>query len=119
MNIDFIFGNVRAYNLTSVQVKKGETFYIASDLPENSKWFFDNDQVLSMKVLGKDTEVIAEDAGESTILLMDAKHNILGKLFVEVVDKIELPASKLEIEQDLIELKQEAPSNMNMFPRSL
>lgn len=99
MQVDIQLFNVRAYNIDKVEVLLGQTFYLLTDAPEGTTWFFNNDEVLSLDVLEgeRDAEIMADAEGTSTILFMDPSKRILKEVTVVVKNTIELPAAILEI----------------------
>lgn len=98
MQVDISFGNARVYNIEKVDVRKGEAFTIHTDAPSDSRWFADNDPVLSVVVSGTDAEVQANEIGTTTILIMDAGASTAQKqLTIKVVAEILPVATDLGI----------------------
>ncbi len=87
MQVDVSFDFAKVYNIDKIDVVTGQKFTLLTDF-EGGRWFSDQDQVLSLKVLGRDAEAIAGELGTSTILIMDSSFTIQKQLTIKVVDAI-------------------------------
>lgn len=105
MQVDISLKNARIYNVDKVDIVVGEKFILDTDLTIPSKWFSDNDPVLSLAVGDISVEGTADKVGTSTILIMDENFQILKTLKFNVVEAIVPMASKLVVIPDAPELK--------------
>lgn len=94
MQIDIAFDFAKVYNIERADVVVGQSFTLLSDF-DNGKWFSDNDPVLSLRVNGKDADVVANEKGSTTILIMNSVLEVQKILTINVVDTIVTPASSL------------------------
>lgn len=97
MKIDVIFDFAKVYDISRMDVVKGESFQLISDGAIDNKWFADNDEVLTMKVTGAGATVKASAAGTSTVLIMNGSKEVVKELTISVVDKIDPLAAKLNL----------------------
>lgn len=96
MIIDVAFKNAKVFNVQDrIDVVKGEAFTLFTDAPENTRWFTDNDPVLSVKAQGQNAGFSADAIGPSTIFLIGDADALLKKLQINVVASIEEPAANL------------------------
>lgn len=100
MQVDVSFGFAKVYNIESFDVVKGQKFSLLTDNTGESKWFSDNDPVLSLIVDGNNADVEATATGTSEIIIMDENLNQLKKITIKVVDAIIEPAKKLTLKAD-------------------
>lgn len=96
MQIDIAFEFAKVYNIERADVVMGQNFTLLSDF-DNGKWFSDNDPVLSLRVNGKDADVVANEKGSTTILIMNSVLEVQKILTINVVDAIVPLASDLGI----------------------
>lgn len=112
-NVHVFLKNAKIYNVSILDIVQGEEFTLVTDAPEGTTWFFDNDEVLEMKVSQKDAKVTAMELGKSTILLMLPSRQVIKEISIEVIEKVEDPASTLNAKADEPEIKyQEALNEM-------
>lgn len=97
MKIDVKFSNAKVYDVNTFDVAKGEKFSILTDYTQPSKWFSDNDPVLSMKVAGDFAEMEALETGASTLLIMDGNFGILKQITINVLEEIVDPATDINV----------------------
>lgn len=86
MQIDVSFDFAKVYNVDTIDVVKGQKFSFQAD--GDGRWFSDNDEVISLKVTGKEAQVSADTVGLTTILIMDDTFTTLKTLTVNVVSEI-------------------------------
>lgn len=105
MQVDVSFEFAKVYNVDKqIDVVRGEAFKLTTDLTGKTKWFSDQDQVLSLKQSDKEgengdevgAEIKAEALGTSTILIMNENFGIIKELTVVVVDAINPMAVSLQ-----------------------
>jgi len=80
MQVDVSFEFAKVYNIDTIDVVKGQKFSFQVD--GDGRWFSDNDDVLSLKVTGKEAEASADAEGTTTILIMDESFAIQKTLTV-------------------------------------
>lgn len=97
MQADISFEFAKVYNVEKADVVKGQSFSIDTDFAGVSKWFSDNDPVLSLKVNGNTAEAEAKETGTSTILIMNESMTVEKTLVINVVDSIEPKATDLSV----------------------
>lgn len=105
MQADISFEFAKTYNVEKVDVVKGQKFTINTDFDSPSKWFSDNDPVLSLMVEGSSADAEAKELGSSTILIMDEQFNIAKTLTIRVVQSIEPMATDLNVSAGEAKLK--------------
>lgn len=93
MQVHAIFANVKAYDITKMDVVKGEKFSLESDAPEGVRWFSDNDPALALSVSGAGANVSADNVGRSEIAIVDSNWNRLKVLLITVVESTEKAAN--------------------------
>lgn len=88
--------NVSVFDVNRVDVKEGETFSLSLTDTQGQKlqWFTNNDPVLAIDIEGDDAEILAENIGATTILIM-AGGQILKTIEINVVEEILPMASTL------------------------
>lgn len=94
MNIDVLFSVAKVYNVKKIDVLKGQVFDVLTDAPAETRWFSDNDAVLSIVDNGQRANITALSSGKSTILFMDNGDGVTDKMVINVVDSLE-PAAAL------------------------
>lgn len=94
-NVHVFLKNAKIYNVSILDIVQGEEFTLVTDAPEGTNWFFDNDEVLEMKVSQKDALITAKEIGKSTILLMLPTRQVIKEINIQVIQKVEDPASTL------------------------
>lgn len=109
MQADISFEFAKAYNVEKVDVVKDQKFTINTDFTAPSKWFSDNDPVLSLVVDGNSAEGEARELGTSTILIMGENFGIEKTLTINVVQSIEPMATELSVSAGKVELKEQGP----------
>ena len=92
MKANVIFSNVKAYDISKMDVLLGQTFKIelVDFNDELVRWFSDNDQVLSINV-SKDTSHGAQfnaDAVGVTEIQLQVNQKVVKTLFIEVFDNV-------------------------------
>lgn len=97
MQVDISFEFARIYDVEKIDVVKGQTFALNTDYTEPSKWFSDNDPVLSLNVSGNNAEAEAKELGTSTILIMNEQWEIQKTLTIKVLSSIEPVATELSV----------------------
>lgn len=95
MKIDVIFDFAKVYDISSLEVVKGQKFSLVSDLTAPARWFSDEDPVLSMKVIGNGAEAEATEIGKTTILILGLDFGVIGTVEINVVESIPKPATTL------------------------
>lgn len=95
MQVDISFDFAKVYNIEKADVVKGQKFSLITDAAPGSKWFADQDEVLSLKVTGSTGEVTAGELGTSTILIMDELFAIQKTIVIKVVESIQPMATSL------------------------
>lgn len=88
--------NVSVFDVNRVDVKVGESFSLSLTDTQGQKlqWFTNNDPVLAIEINGEDAEVLAENIGATTILIM-ADSQIQKTIEINVVEEIIPMASTL------------------------
>jgi len=86
MQVDVSFEFAKVYNIDTIDVVMGQKFSFQAD--GDGQWFSNNDEVISLKVTGKEAQVSADTIGSTTILIMDEVFAILKTLTVNVVAEI-------------------------------
>ena len=100
MQVDISFEFAKAYNVTKVDIVKGQKFSILTDTEEPTRWFADNDKVLSIDTVGNNSDCVADNLGTSVILIMNPDMQIIKELTIKVVDSIVEPAKDLGLSAD-------------------
>jgi hypothetical protein len=95
MQVDITFDFAKVYNIEKADIAVGQKFTLNTDYAAASKWYSDNDPVLSLKVSGNSAEVEAKETGTSTILIMNEANGIEKTLVFKVVDSIQPMAADL------------------------
>jgi len=95
MQVDITFDFAKVYNIEKADIAVGQKFTLTTDFTAASKWFSDNDPVLSLKVTGNSAEDEAMQTGTSTILIMNEVNGIEKTLVFKVVDSIQPMAADL------------------------
>lgn len=85
MEADLILANVRAYNVEKFDLRLGETCEIKLNATEPVKWFFNNDEVLSLSVNENIATIKALTKGDCEIQLQQGGA-IVKTLFSTVFD---------------------------------
>lgn len=86
MQVDIQFDFAKVYNIEKkIDVAKGQKFSLLTDLTGESKWFSDNDPVLSINKSGNNADVEATGLGTSTILIMGTDFGIEKEIEINVV----------------------------------
>jgi hypothetical protein len=93
MNVNLIFENVKAYDVTKFDVKLLQDFDIELVNTDEStilKWFSNNDDILAIKVSpdGYSAKLKATSKGSCEIQIQNSQNLILKTLLVEVYDVI-------------------------------
>jgi hypothetical protein len=101
MKADLVLDNVKAYDIEKFDIKKGQTCRVVLDAPDPVRWFSDADDVLSVKVMGTEATIIANEVGECEIQLQQGDA-VAKKLLVRVYDQV---VSSLGIGFDTPKLK--------------
>lgn len=105
MQVDASFQFAKVYDITKIDVVRGQEFTLNTDYSGASKWFSDNDPVLELKVTGNDAKATAIDIGTSTVLIMDLNKTVIKELTISVVDSILPVATSLGLKADMPVLK--------------
>jgi len=105
MQVDITFDFAKVYNIEKADIVLGQKFRLDTDFSQPSKWFSDNDPVLSLIVSGNSAEVEAKQTGTSTILIMNEANGIEKTLVFKVVDSIQPMASDLGLKAGEPEIK--------------
>lgn len=103
MQANFIFDNVKAYDINKIDVLLGQSFKIELVGTESGvRWFSDNDPVLSLKVEqeGLLSDVEASAVGITEIQLQ-VNRSIVKTLFIEVFDRQTVDLG-LEIQEPIL-----------------
>lgn len=95
MQVDVLFDFARVYNINTFDVVKGQKFALLTDLKAHSRWFSDNDPVLSMIVKDNSAEVEATGIGQTSILILGMDLGKLAEIKINVVESIARPATDL------------------------
>lgn len=96
MQVNAIFSNVKAYDITKIDVVKGQSFSLESDAPDGVRLFSDNDPALAIEVTGNGAKVSADNLGSSELVYVDSNWNRLKVLNITVVASTE-PATSLNV----------------------
>jgi hypothetical protein len=96
MQVDIVFDFAKVYNIDRADVAQGQKFELLTDY-ENGRWLSEYDEVLSMKVNGKDAKLQALEVGVSTIVITDQALAIQKQITINVVEKIEPMAASLNV----------------------
>jgi membrane carboxypeptidase/penicillin-binding protein PbpC len=99
MQVDVVFQFAKVYDITRIDVVKGQKFSLETDSVKPLSWFANNDKVLSLDKEGINAEVTASGVGTSTILLMDGEQAI-KKLTISVIEEILPEATSLGLSAD-------------------
>ncbi len=91
MQVNAIFGNVKIYDITKLDVVKGEKFKLTSDAPDGVRLFSSNDPALGISSNG--TDVSADSIGSSELVYVDSNWNRLKVLTITVVESTEQAAN--------------------------
>jgi membrane carboxypeptidase/penicillin-binding protein PbpC len=100
MQVDVIFDNAKVYDVNRMEVAQGQNFQLITDYTAPSRWFLDNDEVLSAKVRGNNAELSANEKGTSTLLIMDEQFQTIKTLTISVVDAVVSQATDLGLHTD-------------------
>lgn len=94
MQIDILLSNARVYDIVKADILINEKFSLLSnDSVTETKWFSDNDEVLSMIVNKNNANIVATKEGQSTILIMNNSFEILKTLTIVVKQTLESAVS--------------------------
>jgi len=93
MNIDVLFSVGRAYNVKRIDVLKGESFTVTTNAPEGTRWFADNDKVLTIEAEGNKALIKADNTGASEIHFVNGGNAVDDILYINVVESLELAES--------------------------
>lgn len=103
MRTDITLSNARIYNFLQAEIKVSAIFEVRIEELDSAKasglrWFSDNDQVLDITVDETHlvASIIAKNLGESTILILDDKRNVVRELRFKIVETFLPPADMLE-----------------------
>lgn len=100
MQVDILFDFARVYNINTFDVVKGQKFALVTDLKAPSRWFSDNDPVLSMIVKDNSAEAEATELGQTSILILGLDLSKLVEIKINVVEKIARPVTDLGLTAD-------------------
>lgn len=100
MKVDVAFSFAKVYDVSRIDVVKGQKFSLVTDFTGVSKWFSDNDPVLDLKVTDNNADVEATAAGTSTVLIMDQNKAVLKELTIAVVEALAPLATSLGLTAD-------------------
>lgn len=101
MKANLILPNVTAYDVEKFDIRLGETCKVEIETTESLKWFFNNDEVLSLVVNGSSASIKADKKGDCEIQLQN-NGAIVKTLTVTVFDA---QATSLKIQVGEPELK--------------
>jgi tRNA A58 N-methylase Trm61 len=87
MKADLVLDNVKAYDIEKFDIKKGQTCRVVLDTPDPTRWFSDADEVLSVKVMGTEATITANEVGECEIQLQQGEATV-KRLQVRVYDQV-------------------------------
>lgn len=96
MQVDIVFDFAKVYNIDRADVVQGQSFELMTDY-DNGRWLSENDEVLSIKVNGKDAKLQALEVGLSTIIIADQALVHQKQIIINVVEKIEPMAATLNV----------------------
>ena len=105
MQVDILFDFAKVYNVNTIDVVKGQKFALVTDLKAPSRWFSDNDPVLSMIVKDNNAEVEATGIGKTSILILGMDLAKLTEIKINVVESIPRPAADLGLTAGDVMLK--------------
>jgi hypothetical protein len=97
MKVDVSFEFAKVYDVTRIDVVKGQQFSLLTDWISKSKWFSDADEVLEIKVKDNNAEVKALELGTSVVWIVDENKTTLKELIISVVGSIEPQATALNL----------------------
>lgn len=99
MTVNFYSDTVEILNVDKeIFIVKGEKFTIlVLDGPDKMKWFSDADPVLAIVTNTRQADFSADNLGVSEVQIQGENHELLKTLIITVVDKINIPASELNI----------------------
>lgn len=95
MKINVVFDFAKVYDVSRIDVVKGQKFSLEAD--QDGKIFSDNDPVLDLKQSGLITDIVAAEVGTSILWMVGADKQILKELTISVVDKLDPLATKLNL----------------------
>jgi len=103
MTFDVILNNATAYNVSKMDIKRGEVFTVRLSGVESPEWYSNNDPVLDIReaVDGSSAIVTAKAIGDSVIQIQN-DGRVIGKLYLSIFDTI---ANSLGITASEPELK--------------
>lgn len=104
MQVDAVFQFAKVYDVTRMDVVKGQEFELLTDLSQPANVFADNDKVLSIDFQGANGKLKATEAGTSHVLFMDGRQ-IIKELTISVIDEIVPMAASLGLSADAPVLK--------------
>jgi hypothetical protein len=100
-SLDVSLSNAKFYGVTNFDIKVGEKITIfLRDQEGPTRWFSDNDPILSIRKFEDVAVIIAMQEGVSTILILDINKNPIMELTIHVVDGIVEEAVNLSINMD-------------------
>lgn len=106
MQVNATFDFARIFDISKMEIVKGQAFSLDTAEPGQLKWFSDNDPVLSLEVKGGNAEGKALQVGTSEIIIMSVDYISKKKLFISVVDSVSAPAVKLDAQAGAAEPKE-------------
>lgn len=96
MVVDVLFKFAKVYDITKLDVVKGESFSLIANLDPTMHWFSDNDPVLEIT---SNTDIVAREVGHSTLLILNETFNVVKQIDVTVVDGVD-QAKSLNVKTD-------------------
>jgi hypothetical protein len=99
MKVDVYFEFAAVFDISELQVAKGQKFTLVSDTI--GTWFSDNDPALSIDQKELNAHISADNVGKSILLSMPTgSFESQKKITITVVDAISQPAASLGITAD-------------------
>jgi|GEM_PF-4729672 len=106
MQVDISLSNVKIYNISRVDVVKGQKFKLITDSPDKIEWFSNGDAFLSFVEHDKSADVEATATGRVLVKLFKSDFSGVEKtLEINVLDSIQEPAADLGLSASDPELK--------------
>ncbi len=103
MIANLILDNVKAYNIKKFDIRLGETCKVELiDASSDIRWYSNNDEVLSIKVIDGNAIIKALTKGESEIQIQLESGAVVNKISVSVYDVV---AASLNLTSGPSELK--------------
>jgi len=88
INVKFLSINSEAFDVSALTLGLGQEIIMSiPSLEGDVRWFADNDPALKITPNGNLANMIAEQVGQSTILIMDEATTILREIVITVISE--------------------------------